>query len=57
MGILKIDYLYLSVKRIASCILSYLELSTSDEVFALKSNQNGTKEKRPKTIGENEAVP
>ncbi len=51
------DYLYLSVKRIARCILSNLELSTSGEVFCLKSNENGTTEKRPETIGKQEAIP
>ena len=55
--VIKYDCLYLSVKRIARCILSNLELSTSGEVFSLKSNENGTKEKRPKTIGKQEAVP
>jgi hypothetical protein len=49
--------LYLSVKRIARCILSNLELSTSCEVFALKSKRNGTKEKRPKKTWKQEALP
>ena len=55
--IFKIYNLYLSLKRIARCILSNLELSTSSEVFCLKSKRNETTEKRSKTIGKNETVP
>ena len=45
MFIFKIYNLYLSVKRIARCILSNLELSTSDEVFCPKEQRKWNNEK------------